>query len=93
MALFRNIGPQTTIAPGATHFWEIFFGFGADVGVVMVTPNLRLAQINTELIVRDPGVVAVQSPGEGGPPIHYTARIHNNGTTSMDYNLNIGNLL
>jgi hypothetical protein len=93
MALLRNIGPQTTIAPGATHTWQFWFGIGSDVGVALVTPNLRLAQINTELIVRDPGVVAVQSADEGGPLTHYTARIHNNGQTSMDYNLNIGNLL
>lgn len=93
MALFRNIGPLTTIVSGATHYWEFWFGFGADVGVALITPNLRLSQINTELVVRDPGVVAKQSANEGGPPIHYTARIHNNGQTAMDYNLNVGNLL
>jgi hypothetical protein len=28
MALFRNVGPTTSIAPGATHFWEFWFGEG-----------------------------------------------------------------
>lgn len=93
MALFRNVGPSTTIAAGATHYWEFWFGFGADVGVALVTPNLLLEQIDTELVVSDPGVVEKQTPGEGGPPIHYTLRVHNNGNTWMQYNLNVGNLL
>ena len=93
MALFRHVGPVTTIAPGATHFWEFWFGNGSDVGVALVTPNLLLSQINTELVVLDAGVVAVESGGEGGPLTRYTVRIRNNGPTWMDYDLNVGNLL
>jgi hypothetical protein len=93
MALFRHVGPVTTIAPGATHFWEFWFGNGADVGVALVTPNLLLSQINTELVALEPGVVAVESSGEGAPLIRYTVRIRNNGQTWMDYDLNVGNLL
>lgn len=93
MPLFRNVGPVTTIAPGATHYWEFWFGAGTDVGVALVTPNLRLEQLNAELIVRDPGVAIVTGAGEGALPIHYTARIHNNGKQEIDYNLNLGNLL
>jgi hypothetical protein len=93
MALFRNVGPVTTIAPGVTHFWEFWFGAGADVGVALVTPNLLLSQINTELVMIEPGVLAVDAGGEGGPLTRYTVRVQNNGATWMDYNLNIGNLL
>jgi hypothetical protein len=38
-------------------------------------------------------VLEVASGGEGGPLTRYTARVTNNGTTWMDYNLNVGNLL
>ena len=93
MALFRNVGPLTSIAPGATHFWEFWFGDGADVGVALVTPNLLLSQINTELATSEAGVLAVDSGGEGGPLTRYTIRITNKGTAWMDYNLNVGNLL
>ena len=93
MALLRNIGPVTSIGPGATHTWEFWFGIGLDVGVALVTPNLLESQINTELAMREPGVIAVASGGVGGPLTRYTVRVHNNGATWMDYNLNIGNLL
>ncbi|MFL6623618.1 MAG: hypothetical protein ACJ8J7_17270 [Sulfurifustaceae bacterium] len=93
MALLRSIGSPVTIAPGATHYWHYWFGIGLDVGVALVTPNLLESNINVELDASDNGVVAVQSPGEGGPLIHYTVRIHNRGATPMLYNLNIGNLL
>jgi hypothetical protein len=93
MALLRNIGPLTNIAPGATHFWEFWFGDGADVGVALVTPNLLLSQINTELVMTEPGVFLVDSGGEGGPLTRYTVRVTNNGPAAMDYNLNIGDLL
>lgn len=93
MTLIRHVGPVTSIAPGATHFWEFWFGDGADVGVALVTPNLLLSQINTELVAFEPGVLAVDPGGEGGPLTHYTVRVRNNGSTWMDYDLNIGNLL
>ena len=93
MALFRNVGPNTNIAPGATHFWDFTFGNGVDVGVALCTPNLKESQINTELVVVDTGVFLVPSGGEGGPLTHYSVRIHNNGSTWMTYNLNTGNLL
>lgn len=92
MALFRNVGQNANIAPGVTHSWDFTFG-GADVGVVMFTPNLKEPQINTELVVVDTGVFLVPSGGAGGPLTHYSVRIHNNGSTWMTYNLNIGNLL
>jgi hypothetical protein len=93
MALFRNVGPLTSIAPGATHFWEFWFGDGLEVGVALVTPNLLLSQINTELVMTEPGVFLVDTGGEGGPLTHYTVRVTNNGPAWMDYNLNTGNLL
>ena len=93
MALLRNIGPATNIAPGATHSWQFWFGIGLDVGVALVTPNLLESNINPELVMLEPGVIEVASSGEGGPLTHYTVRVHNKGTTWMTYNLNIGNLL
>jgi len=89
MALFRNIGPVTTIVPGATHYWEFWFGRGQDVGPAVASPNLQLGQIKAELVVRDPGLVEYDQ-GEGAPAIHYTLRVHDSGTAAMDYNLNIG---
>jgi hypothetical protein len=89
MAMFRNIGPVTTITPGATHYWEYWFGAGADIGPAVATPNLHLAQIRTELVTRDPGLVEYDA-GEGAPSIHYTVRVHNLGIAWMQYNLNIG---
>lgn len=93
MALLRSIGPLTSIAPGATHYWWFMFGNGAEVGVVAVTPNMLLTQIRTELVVRDVGVKQIDSGvDEGGTRTQYTVLIHNNGPTWMDYNLNVGYL-
>ena len=93
MALFRSIGPVTTIAPGATHHWWFMFNGGAEVGVVAATPNMLMAQINTELVMRDLGVTQVDSGvDEGGTRTRYTVLVHNNGPTWMNYNLNVGYL-
>jgi hypothetical protein len=93
MPLFRNIGALTSIAPGATHHWEYWFGRGSEVGVAAVTPNMLLTQIHTQLVAREHGVVQIDSGiDEGGTLTHYTVQIHNNGPTWMDYNLNTGYL-
>jgi hypothetical protein len=89
MALWRNIGGLSTIAPGATVFWEISYG-GRDVGVVVAAPNLLEDLANVELAAIEQGVVARPTPGEGGLPIAYTVRIRNHGTAHFSYNLNIG---
>ena len=39
MGQFHNIGPVTTIIAGATHYWEYWFGNGADVGAAVATPT------------------------------------------------------
>jgi len=94
MALIRHVGAPTSIAPGATHFWQFWFGNGAEVGVALVTPNMLLAQINTQLVAREFGVFQVDAGVDGGGTLtRYTVQIHNNGPTWMDYDLNIGNLL
>jgi hypothetical protein len=93
MALYRSIGNPVTIAPGATHYWQYWFGRGLDVGVAMVTPNLLDSNIKIELVASDFGVVAVQDVGENPPAIHYTVRVRNIGNWPMMYNLNLGNLL
>jgi hypothetical protein len=91
MALWRNIGGFNVIAPGQTVFWEIVYPpDGRDVGVVVAAPNMIEASINIELVALNQGVVERQSAGEGGPEIHYTARIQNFGTFEIAYNLNIG---
>jgi hypothetical protein len=89
MALWRNIGGVTTLAPGKTHAWEFSYD-GQDVGVVVAAPNIQQPQINVELVALEQGVVARQAPGEGGPPIAYRVRIHNRGAVALAYNLNIG---
>lgn len=92
MALWRNIGGISTLAPGATAYWEYSYPPGGrDVGVAIAAPNLQQAQINVELVVLEQGVVERQTPvEEGAPEIHYTVRIRNLGGTSLAYNLNIG---
>jgi hypothetical protein len=92
MPLFRDVGPRTTIAPGATHFWEYWFGVGAEVGVTLATPNMLTPQINLEMVTFEHGAVQRQGPDEGGTRIHYTVRVRNNGPVAMDYNLNVGYL-
>jgi hypothetical protein len=89
MALWRNIGGLSTIAPGATAFWEITYG-GRDVGVVVCAPNILESSINIELAAIEQGVVARFTAGEGSPPIDYTVRIKNHGTFHLSYNLNVG---
>lgn len=89
MALWRNIGGVTTIAAGATHYWEYSYA-GHDVGLAIAAPNMQQAQINTELIVVEQGVVQRQSAGEGAPLIDYTVRIKNIGPIGLGYNLNVG---
>jgi hypothetical protein len=93
MALFRHVGDPVTIAPGATHYWEYWFGGGDEVGVALVTPNLLDSDINIELIASDHGVVLVQAAGENPPMTHYTVRVRNGGPIPMTYDLNTGNLL
>jgi hypothetical protein len=92
MALWRNIGGISTIAPGATHYWEYLYPPGGrDVGVALAAPNMQQAQINVELVVPEQGVVQRQTRVEEGvPEIHYTVRIKNLGAVALGYNLNIG---
>jgi hypothetical protein len=94
MAQFQNVGNPVTIAPGATHLWEFWFGPGLDVGAALATPNLLDSDINIWLTTSDLGVREVQSgKDEGGPLIHYTVAIHNKGTVATKYNLDLGNFL
>jgi hypothetical protein len=93
MALFRNVGPHTTIAPGATHRWHYNFTPLADVGVALVTPNLLEEAANIELIAFDHGVVLAPGAGENPPLNVYKVSIRNAGAFPMSYNLNVGNLL
>lgn len=91
MTLWSNIGKVQTIAPGVTHHWQITYGNGLDVGVVVASPNLLLAQINVELVALEQGVIERHTSGdEQVPSSHYTVKIRNLGLTAMDYNLDIG---
>ncbi|HEY1287690.1 MAG TPA: hypothetical protein VGF58_05140 [Burkholderiales bacterium] len=91
MTLWSNVGKVQTIAPGVTHHWQITYGNGLDVGVVVAAPNLRLPQINVELVALEQGVIERQTSGdEQVPSSHYTVKIRNLGSTEMDYNLDIG---
>jgi hypothetical protein len=93
MALIRNIGAPVSIAAGATHYWEYWFGANAEVGVALVTPNILESSIKIHLVAADFGVMTVPGREEGGPGIHYTVSVRNTGTFAVTYNLNIGNLL
>ena len=88
MALWRNVGNVVSIASGATHSWQITYGFGMDVGVVVAAPNPQ--EINAELIALDQGVVARPVGTELQTATHYTVKIRNLGAISLGYNLNIG---
>jgi hypothetical protein len=92
MAHWRSIGGITTIAAGATHFWEYHYPPGGrDVGVTVAAPNMQQPQIDVELVATEQGVVQRQTRVEEGvPEIHYTVRIKNLGTVALGYNLNIG---
>jgi hypothetical protein len=92
MAMWRNIGGYSTIAAGATAYWEYSYPpDGRDVGLAVAAANIQDPQINCELIAVEQGVVGRQTPiEEGVPEIHYTVRILNSGPTSIGYNLTIG---
>src|SRR5438045_1604517 len=79
MAFWRGIGGYSTIASGAAVTWEIVYPGGGDVGTIVASPNIVQPQIDVELIASDPGVVARQTPGEGGPATHYSVKIRNAG--------------
>ena len=90
MALFRNVGPVTTIAPGATHFWTYNFTPIADVGVASATPNLLEEAANIELIAFDNGVALTPGQGENPPLTVYKVSVRNTGAFPISYNLNTG---
>lgn len=90
MALWRDIGAVETIGAGRTQLWRITYGNGRDVGVVVGAPNLHQFVANVELIALDQGVFARASGEELGTQTHYTVKIRNAGTSSIRYNLNVG---
>jgi hypothetical protein len=90
MALFRNVGAPTTIAPGATHYWTYSFTPIADVGVADATPNLLDEWANIELIAFDHGVALTPGQGENPPLTVYLVSVRNAGAGAMYYNLNVG---
>jgi hypothetical protein len=93
MRLWRNIGGIFSIAGGATVTWEIVYPNGRDVGTVVASPNITESQIDVELVAVEQGVVARQTPGEGGPAIHYSVKIRNTAAHAIEHNLNIGDWL
>ena len=89
MALWRNIGGLTTIAPGVTHHWEYAYPpRGRDVGVAVAAPNILEPSINIELVADFQGVVA-RDGGEATQSA-YTVAIRNIGAFHLSYNLNVG---
>jgi hypothetical protein len=91
MAQFQNIGSPVTIAAGATHYWEYWFGPGLDVGAAIATPNILDSTIKIRLTTSNHGVVTAASRGENPPMILYTVTVHNQGTFAVSYNLDVGN--
>ena len=94
MAQYQNVGSPVTIAAGATHYWDFWFGPGLDVGAALATPNILESQINIWLTTSDLGVKTLQTPVEEGVPlIHYTVAVHNRSGFPVMYNLDLGNFL
>ena len=94
MAQFQNIGSPVTIAAGATHYWDFWFGPGLDVGTALATPNILDSSIDIALVTSQLGVRTVQTRvEEGAPLIRYTVAVHNKGAFAVKYNLDLGNFL
>jgi len=93
MASFQNIGSPVTIAPGATHYWQYWFGPGLDVGAATARPNMLDSDINIRLTTSEHGVRTAAGRGEGPPMVLYTLLVHNKGPFPVKYNLDIGNFL
>ena len=69
MALWRNIGGLTTIAPGATHHWEYSYPpAGRDVGVAIAAPNILEDSVNIELVAEQQSVIARDEGEATGDP-------------------------
>jgi len=90
MAHWRNIGAVQTLAGGRAHLWNITYGNGRDVGVVVAAPNLQELGAGVELIAFDQGVFATAVGEELSTQTHYRVRIRNAGSSGIRYNLNIG---
>jgi hypothetical protein len=90
MAHWRSIGGVISIPSGTTHHWQITYGNGRDVGVVVAAPNLHELVANVELIALDQGVLGRAGAEELTAQTHYTVKIRNAGVSGISYNLNIG---
>ena len=94
MALFRNVGAVTTIAPGANHRRVSGFLPITDGGAAVATRDLLLEQSGVEPVVSDAGVVQLAPDGDGGNRLRCTERIHERGgVAAMKDKPGIGNVL
>jgi hypothetical protein len=90
MAMWQGVGGLTTIAAGATQYWEYSYPQTGGVGATVAAPNFLQEQINVELVTSQPGVVQRDQGADNPPLIVYTVRVSNLGATDVSYNLNVG---
>jgi hypothetical protein len=50
MTMWQGVGGLTTIAPGATQYWEYSYPQAGGVGATVAAPNFLQEQINVELV-------------------------------------------
>lgn len=90
MAMWQGVGGLTTIAAGATQYWEYSYPQSAGVGATVAAPNFLEEQINVELVTSQPGVVQRDQGPDNPPLIVYTVRVSNLGAIAVSYDLNVG---
>ena len=50
MAMWQGVGGLTTIAAGATQYWEYSYPQSGGVGTTLAAPNFLQEQIKVELV-------------------------------------------
>jgi hypothetical protein len=80
---FNNLGPPTTIAPGATQSWWFIRNGGEDFGAQYAGPNVTTP--GTELVASDQG----KQKNSDGTTTYYCT-IRNVGSLPCLYNLQGG---
>jgi len=96
---FNNIGPIVTIAPGATHYWEYWFGpqdagRGDDHGAQYASADIKpvFISIDNQVVPGDTMIAFDQGKRKDGDgKVVYSVRLRNTSTTNtVDYNLQGG---
>ena len=96
---FNNAGPIVTIPPGATHYWEYWFGRqdagrGDNHGAQYASADVKPVFISIDGQVLPGDTIVAFDQGKriaGDGKVTYSVRLHNTSrTNSVDYNLQGG---